>query len=43
MAGAVAEAFYGGVPGGIRAKALAHLDDRLRGVVGRFVERYPSG
>lgn len=43
IAGAVAEAFYGGVPGGIRARALAHLDDRLRGVVGRFVERYPAG
>ncbi|MBP7586032.1 MAG: ADP-ribosylglycohydrolase family protein [Spirochaetes bacterium] len=40
IAGAVAEAFYGGVPGSIRARALAHLDDRLRGVVGRFVERY---
>ena len=43
IAGAVAEAFYGGVPGSIRARALAHLDDRLRGVVGRFVERYGAG
>jgi len=43
IAGAVAGAFYGGVPGGIRARALAHLDDRLRGVVVRFVERYPAG
>ena len=40
ITGGIAEAFYGGVPGSIRARALAHLDDRLRGVVGRFVERY---
>lgn len=40
IAGAVAEAFYGGVPEGISVKALSHLDERLRAVVERFVERY---
>ena len=40
IAGAVAEAHYGGVPPLIAAQALAVLDDRLRGVVVKFRERY---
>jgi ADP-ribosylglycohydrolase len=42
IAGAVAEAHYGGVPQAIAAQTLAVLDDRLRRVVGRFRERYPT-
>jgi len=41
IAGAVAEAFYGGVPPAIAQQALALLDDRLRGVVTRFQTRFP--
>jgi ADP-ribosylglycohydrolase len=40
IAGAIAEAFYGGVPEEIRARTLAALDERLRGVVEEFVERF---
>lgn len=40
IAGAVAEAFYGGVPPAIAAEALARLDGRLRAVVDRFREQY---
>jgi len=40
IAGAVAEAHYGGVPPSIAAQTLAMLDDRLRGVVVKFCERY---
>jgi ADP-ribosylglycohydrolase len=40
IAGAVAEAHYGGVPRAIAAPALEALDDRLRTVVQRFCERY---
>jgi ADP-ribosylglycohydrolase len=40
IAGAVAEAHYGGVPPSIAAQTLAVLDDRLRGVVVKFCERY---
>jgi hypothetical protein len=36
----VAEAHYGGVPPSIAAQTLAVLDDRLRGVVVKFCERY---
>lgn len=43
IAGAVAEAFYGGVPGPIRDAALARLDDRLRGGVDAFERRFMSG
>ena len=32
IAGAIAEAFYGGVPEGIAREALARLDDNLRGI-----------
>ncbi len=41
IAGAIAEAFYGGVPDEIRTKALGLLDERLRGVAEDFVARYP--
>jgi len=40
IAGAIAEAFYGGVPAVIAAPVLAVLDDRLRGVVGEFRRRF---
>jgi ADP-ribosylglycohydrolase len=43
IAGGIAQAYYGGVPGPIRAQALARLDDRLRGVVGEFEARFPGG
>lgn len=42
IAGAVAGAYYG-VPPDIAAEALARLDDRLRGVVARFAERFGGG
>jgi ADP-ribosylglycohydrolase len=42
IAGAIAEAFYGGVPEDIRVRTLAALDDRLRGVVEEFVTRFAS-
>jgi ADP-ribosylglycohydrolase len=40
IAGAIAEAFYGGVPPHIAEPALAALDDRLRSVVHGFRERF---
>jgi ADP-ribosylglycohydrolase len=40
IAGGIAEAHYAGVPEKIRARALAALDDRLRGVVEEFTARY---
>jgi ADP-ribosylglycohydrolase len=40
IAGAIAEAFYGGVPEEIRARTLAALDERLRGIIEEFVERF---
>ncbi|OWK36608.1 ADP-ribosylglycohydrolase family protein [Fimbriiglobus ruber] len=43
IAGAIAEPFYGGVPDAIAGPALATLDDRLRGVVATFRERFGSG
>jgi ADP-ribosylglycohydrolase len=43
IAGGVAEAFYGGVPPHIAGRAWAALDDRLRGVVTGFRNRYMSG
>jgi ADP-ribosylglycohydrolase len=42
IAGAVAEAHYGGVLPLIAAQTLAVLDDRLRSVVLKFRECYPS-
>jgi ADP-ribosylglycohydrolase len=40
ITGAVAEAHYGSVPSHIATRALALLDDRLRGVVFSFCNRY---
>jgi ADP-ribosylglycohydrolase len=40
IAGGIAEAFYGGVPENIRVRVLASLDERLRGVVAEFSERF---
>ena len=40
IAGAIAEAFYGGVPVEIAAPVLARLDDRLRAVVIEFQQRF---
>ena len=42
IAGAVAGAYYG-VPADIVSEVLSRLDDRLRGVVSRFEERFGSG
>lgn len=41
IAGAVAGAYYG-VPPEIEAETLTRLDNRLRGVVSRFRERFPA-
>ena len=43
IAGAIAEAYYGGVPAAIAEPILARLDDRLRAVVRGFRERYGMG
>jgi ADP-ribosylglycohydrolase len=43
IAGAIAEAFYGGVPPHITEPVLATLDDRLRNVVSDFRQRFGSG
>lgn len=40
IAGGIAEAFFGGVPDGIAARALAALDERLRDVVDDFRKRF---
>jgi ADP-ribosylglycohydrolase len=40
IAGAIAEAFYGGVPEDIRVRTLAALDERLRVVVEEFIARF---
>jgi ADP-ribosylglycohydrolase len=40
IAGAIAEAFYGGVPDHIRRPVLERLDDRIEGVLDEFVEKY---
>lgn len=40
IAGGMAEAFYGGVPDEIASRVLAALDERLRGVVCEFREKY---
>jgi ADP-ribosylglycohydrolase len=42
IAGAIAEAYYGGVPAAIAERVLATLDDRLRGIVAEFQERVGS-
>jgi ADP-ribosylglycohydrolase len=43
ITGAIAEAYYGGVPAHIATRTLATLDDRLRGVVLQFGERFGIG
>lgn len=43
IAGAIAEAYYGGVPEEIQAATLERLDDRLRGVTQEFLGRYVRG
>lgn len=42
IAGGIAEAYYGGVPDDIRTRTLCLLDERLRGIVEEFVERFGS-
>ncbi len=42
IAGAIAEAFYGGVPPEVAAEALQRLDEPLREVVREFSDRYMS-
>ncbi len=42
IAGAIAEAYYGGVPEQIRKQAMARLDQRLRSVVAEFSARFGS-
>jgi ADP-ribosylglycohydrolase len=41
LAGSIAAAFYGGVPGPIREQALAKLDEPLSEVVAEFERHYP--
>ena len=45
ITGGIAEAFYGGVPQSIFRQTMDFLDEQLRSVVERFVQRYgvPSG
>jgi ADP-ribosylglycohydrolase len=43
IAGAIAEAYYGGVPAAIAKAVLERLDDRLRSIVRKFGERYGAG
>jgi len=40
IAGGIAEAYYGGVPAPIAARAMAILDEPLRATVTRFCDRY---
>ncbi len=40
IAGGIAHAFYRKIPGNVEQKALAHLDERLRGVVLEFRAKY---
>ena len=42
ITGSIAEAHYGGVPGPILSQTVARLDDRLRGIVSKFSDRYVS-
>lgn len=43
IAGAIAEAYYGGVPAAIGEAVLERLDDRLRSIVREFGEHYGIG
>jgi ADP-ribosylglycohydrolase len=40
MTGAVAEAFYGGVPPEIATEVVARLDDRIRAVIALFAQQF---
>jgi ADP-ribosylglycohydrolase len=40
IAGAVAEAWYGGLPPGLEAQVLGRLDEAMRDVIGRFRARF---
>ena len=40
IAGGIAEAYYNGIPEGIKTKALEKLDDRLKRVTVEFYEKY---
>ena len=40
IAGAVAEAFYGGVPAAIAVEVRSRLPDKLHSIVQRFEERF---
>ena len=42
IAGAIAEAFFGGTPKEIESEVLQRLDERLRGVLGAFLARFPN-
>jgi ADP-ribosylglycohydrolase len=42
ITGAIAEAHYGGVPEPIQAHVYTRLDDRLRTVIKKFLDRYVS-
>ncbi len=42
ITGSIAEAHYGGVPGPTLSQTVAWLDDRLRGIVSKFSDRYVS-
>jgi ADP-ribosylglycohydrolase len=42
MAGAIAEAYYGGVPLPVREFVFQRLDERLSGVVRTFLAKYPD-
>lgn len=42
IAGSIAAAFYGGVPGHIRQESFARLDEPLSEVVKEFERRYPA-
>jgi ADP-ribosylglycohydrolase len=41
VAGAIAEAYDGGVPAEIRNQALDRLDDHFRSIVDEFESRFP--
>jgi ADP-ribosylglycohydrolase len=43
MAGAIAHAYYGGVPEAIASRVYAVLDSRLAGVTREFCERFGCG
>jgi ADP-ribosylglycohydrolase len=43
IAGAIAEAYYGGVPAAIAEAVMGRLDYRLRRIVRKFGERYGTG